>query len=119
MSRAALALLALVLLASPAAAQNAGKWGAIAYGASEQKTGTAVDFASADEARQAALENCGGECPRSIVFLRSCAAVAQNPGGATGWASNRWRGRAMSRALTVCGSSGAGCSVTAWACTTH
>ena len=119
MARTALALLALVLFASPAAAQNAGKWGAIAFGAPERKTGTAVDYASADAARQAALENCGGQCPRSIVFLRSCAAVAQNPAGATGWASNRWRGRSMSRAMTVCGRGGPGCSVTAWACTAH
>jgi hypothetical protein len=119
MTRTALAVLALVLLSAPAAAQNANKWGAIAFGGPDRKAGTAVDQASADEARQAALEACGGQCPRTIVFLRSCGAVAQNPAGAAGWASNRWRGRAQSRALTACARGGPGCGVTAWACTTH
>jgi hypothetical protein len=119
MLRTVFAVLALTLLAAPAAAQNEGKWGAIAFGAPERKTGTAVDYPSADEARRAAIENCGGACPRSIVFLRTCAAVAQGPTGASGWASNRWRGRSTSRALIECGRTGPGCSVTAWACTTH
>jgi hypothetical protein len=119
MPRTVFAVLALTLLAAPAAAQNEGKWGAIAFGAPERKTGTAVDYPSADEARRAAIENCGGACPRSIVFLRTCAAVAQGPTGASGWASNRWRGRSTSRALIECGRTGPGCSVTAWACTTH
>lgn len=119
MRHPALALVVLALLAAPAAAQNAGKWGAIAFGAPDGKTGTAVDFPSAGEAREAALESCGGACPRTIVFLRSCAAVAQNEGGGVGWASNRWRGRSEARALTVCRRAGPGCSISAWACTTH
>lgn len=118
MSRTALALVALVLLAAPAAAQNEGKWGAIAYGAPDRATGTAVDFPSAGEARQAALDNCAG-CSRTIVFLRTCAAVAESPAGAAAGASNRWRGRAESRALIACARTGSGCSVVAFACTTH
>jgi hypothetical protein len=123
MSRAVLASAALALvalLAAPAAALiNEGKWGAIAFGGPEGKAGAAVDYYSAEEARQAAIENCGGLCPRSIVFLRTCAAVAESPAGGIGWASNRWRGRSISRALIACGNSGPGCSITAWACTTH
>jgi hypothetical protein len=121
MSRApfAVAFLALALSAAPAAAQNEGKWGAIAYGGPERTTGTAVDYRSAEEAREAALADCAGRCPRSIVFLRTCAAVAESPAGGTGWASNRWKGRSISRAMTVCARSGPGCSVVAWACTTH
>lgn len=119
MTRTALAVLALVLFAAPAAAQNANKWGAIAFGAPDRKAGTAVDYASADEARQAALEACGGECPRTIVFLRNCAAVAQSPAGAAAAAINRWRGRARSRAIAACARSGPGCEITAWACTAH
>lgn len=119
MTRTALALLALALLASPAAAQYAGHWGAIAFGGPDRKTGTAVDYPNAREARQAARENCGGDCPRTIVFLRTCAAVAENAGGDVGWSSNRWRGRSAARALTVCRRAGPGCSISAWACTSH
>jgi hypothetical protein len=120
MTRTALALLAaLSLLAAPAAAQNEGKWGALAFGGPERATGAAVDFPSAEEARQAALDNCGGRCPRSIVFLRTCAAVAASPAGSVGWASNRWRGRAESRAMITCARTGPACSVVAFACTTH
>jgi hypothetical protein len=119
MTRTALALVALALVAAPAAAQNEGRWGAIAFGGPDRAIGTAVDFPSATEARQAALDNCGGRCARSIVFLRICAAVAEGPGGNVGWASNRWRGRAESRALADCRRSGPGCGVVAFACTTH
>jgi hypothetical protein len=123
MPRIVVSLAALSLLAAPALGQevvgpNDGKWGAIAYGGPEQASGTAVDFPSAEAARQAAFENCGGRCPRSIVFLRTCGAVAEGPAGIA-WASNRWRGRAISRALTQCARSGPGCTVIAWACTTH
>lgn len=119
MTRIALAILALVALAAPAAAQNENKWGAIAFGAPDRLAGTAVDYASADEARQAAAEACGGQCPRTIVFYGSCAAVAQNDSGAVGAARNRYRGRAQSRAMIDCARGGAGCSIAAWACTSH
>ena len=116
MSRTVLALLTLALLSAPAAAQDRGRWGAIAFGGPERATGTAVDFASAGEARAAALENCGG-CTRTIVFVRNCAAVAESPAGAVGWDSGRWRGRAIARALAKCGRQD--CRLVAWACTVH
>lgn len=119
MIRAAFALIAVALFAAPAEAQTANKWGAIAYGGPDRKAGTAVDYPSADEARQAALEACGGECPRTIVFVANCAAVAENSAGATGAARNRWRDRARNRAVAFCARSGPGCTITAWACTTH
>jgi hypothetical protein len=118
-----IALLISALLAAPALAQEAegpndGKWGAIAFGGPDRASGTAVDFPSAEEARRAAFDNCGGRCASSIVFLRTCAAIAEGPAGAA-YSSNRWRGRAIARALTQCGRSGAPCAITAWACTTH
>jgi len=124
MSRAALAFLALALFAAPAAAQtdagqSEGRWGAIAYGGPNRATGSAVDFYSADDARQAALADCGGRCPRTLVFLRACAAVAQSPGGGLGSESNRWKGRSIARAMAECAKSGPGCSIVVWACTTH
>jgi hypothetical protein len=117
MRRSILALVALPLLAGAAAAQEPGRWGAIAFGGPERATGTAVDFASAGEARAAALENCGGRCTRTIVFVRNCAAVAESPAGAVGWESSRWRGRAIARALAKCGRQD--CTLVAWACTAH
>ena len=120
LSLAVLSVLAVLpALAKPAAAQNVVKWGAIAFGGPDRKTGAAVDLPSAGEAREAALGNCGAACPRTIVFYGTCAAVAESPSGGLGWASNRWRGRAQARALVVCQRSGPGCAISAWACTVH
>jgi hypothetical protein len=119
MTRTALAALALALSAAPAAAQNANKWGAIAFGASDRVAGTAVDHATAGAARQAALDACGGQCASTIVFYGACAAVAQNDTGAVGSARNRWRDRARTRAIVACARGGQGCEITAWACTAH
>lgn len=118
MFRTALALVMLALLSSPAAAQWEGKWGAIAYGP-ELASGMALDYASADEARQAALENCGGRCSNSVAFLKSCAAVAEGRGGATGWAVSRWRNRAIARALATWTRTGPDGTLVAVACTMH
>lgn len=115
MPRIVLAALALFLLAAPASAQYEGKWGAIAYGGADRASGTAVDYSSREEARQAALEACGGRCTRTVTFLRTCAAVAESPSGAVAWQANRWRDRAIARALEQCASSD--CFVLAWACT--
>ena len=115
MPRIALAALAIFLLAGPASAQDQRKWGAIAYGGAERASGTAVDYPSREEARQAALDNCEGRCTRTITFLRTCAAVAESPSGASAWQSNRFRDRAIVRAIKECGSSD--CAVLAWACT--
>ena len=119
MARTLLATIILALSAAPAAAQWEGKWGAIAYGAPEQAFGIAVDYRTAEEARQAALGNCGGRCSRSVAFVRTCAAVAENQAGGWGWASNRWRDRAVARALAQCRQTGPACAVLAWACTSH
>lgn len=112
------ALMAAPVLAQEAVGPNDNKWGAIAYGGPDRASGTAVDFPSADEARRAAFDNCGGRCSRSIVFLRSCGAVAEGPASAA-FSSNRWRGRAIARALAQCERTGGACAVVAWACTTH
>ncbi len=112
-------LLALVLLASPAAAEDSPKWGAIAYGSTLRASGTAVDYATAGDARQAALDACAGQCTQTMVFQRNCGAVAAASTGTASWARNRWRGRAISRALADCRRRGGDCTLVAWACTAH
>lgn len=113
------AFAALALLATPAAADDLPKWGAIAYGGATRTAGTAVDYATAGEARQAALDACAGQCSQTMVFQRNCGAVAAASTGTASWARNRWRDRAISRALADCRKRGGDCSVVAWACTAH
>ncbi len=115
MPRTLLSLLVFAALAAPAAAQSTNHWGAIAFGSPDRVAGTAIYFYSAGEARQAALDGCGGRCTRTIAFMRACAAVAESPSGAVGWSSSRWRGRVIARALAQCGRSD--CAVVAVACT--
>jgi hypothetical protein len=110
-------LFALCLLAAPAAAQSQAKWGALAFGGTEW--GAGLDYTSADEARQAALESCGGACSQTIVFQRSCAAIVQNADKGMTWATSRWRGRAIARAMQQCGDAGSGCTVVVAGCTRH
>lgn len=107
------------LVAGPAAADDSPKWGAIAYGGAARVSGTAVDYASAGEARQAALDACRGQCTQSIVFQRNCGAVAASAGGTPSWARNRWRDRAVARALADCRKRDGSCTLVAWACTAH
>jgi hypothetical protein len=118
MFRTALAVVMLALVSGPAAAQWEGKWGAIAYGP-ELASGMAFDYASADEARQAALDNCGGRCSQTVVFIKTCAAVAQSRSATNGWAVSRWRNRAIARALATCTRTGPDCTLVAVACTMH
>lgn len=115
MLRLAMSLLALCLLAAPAAAQSQAKWGALAFGGTEW--GAGLDYTSPDEARRAALESCGGQCSQTIVFQRSCAAIVQNADKGMIWATSRWRGRAIARAMQQCGDGGTGCEIVVAACT--
>jgi hypothetical protein len=119
MVRAALALITLAFLSAPAAAQWEGKWGAIAYGGAALAAGMAVDYPSAAEARQAALDSCGGRCARTVTFIKTCAAVAESRSATNGWAISRWRGRAIARALAACTRTGPDCTLVAVACTMH
>ena len=112
-------LLLAALLAGPAIADDSPKWGAIAYGATARVSGTAVDFASPGEARQAAFDACRGQCTQSIVFQRNCGAVAASSSGAPSWSRNRWRDRAVARALADCRQRDRSCTLVAWACTAH
>ena len=118
--RSAITMFALAaLLGGPALADDSPKWGAIAYGSTARSAGTAVDYATPGEARDAAFASCGGQCTQSIVFQRNCGAVAASSSGTPSWARNRWRDRAISRALADCRSRGGGCQLVAWACTAH
>lgn len=113
------AILAITLLSAPASADNGAKWGAIAYGAANGAAGTAVDRDSASEARQAALDACAGQCSQTIVFQRVCGAVAASTSGASGSARDRWRNRAIARAMSQCRRSDANCTLLAWVCIGH
>lgn len=119
MARIALSVLVLLLLASPAAAQNKNKWGAIAYGTPEMGWGAAVDFANPVEAREAALESCRGRCSQTVVFYMSCAAVAANPAGGMGVEVHSWLGRAIEFAMMDCRRTGPDCTLVGWACARH
>jgi hypothetical protein len=114
-----IAIAAIAFLSAPASAENGAKWGAIAFGANGNASGTAVDYDSAGEARQAALEACAGQCSQTIVFQRVCGAVAASASGATGSARNRWRNRAIARALAECRRGGSDCTLLAAACIAH
>lgn len=117
MTRVALALFGLSLIALPASAQEAGRWGALAFGSPDRTVGHAVDYATRTEAIEAALAACGGRCTRTVAFYRICGAVAESPSGAVGVSVNRWRDRAVVRARTQCGRDD--CTPVTWACTSH
>jgi hypothetical protein len=107
-----------IAFAAKPAATPEGRWGAIAFGAPDLAAGWAVDYLNADEAREAALQQCPS-CTRTITFVRSCAAVAQSSSGAIGFSRTRFRGRAIARALGLCGRDAGDCRLVAVACTTH
>jgi len=123
MSRIAVLYFLLACSAAPATAQQPaatpdGRWGAIAYGAPDQSAAWAVNYWNADEARQAALQQCPA-CTRTITFVRGCAAVAESPRGAVGFSQTRWRERVIARALELCGRDAPDCQIVAVACTIH
>lgn len=115
----AIAACLFALSVAPVAADESAKWGAIAFGGASRISGTAMDRASAGEAREAALDACAGQCTQTMVFQRNRGAVAASASGATGWSRGRWRDRAIARALTQCRQRSADCALVAWACTAH
>ena len=51
------------------------------------------------------------------MFQRTCGAVAASQDGDAAWTRNRWRDRAIARALGQCRARNGDCELVAWACT--
>ena len=112
--RAAFAV-AFVLAASAAA--HAG--GALAIGACAAY-GHAYDYPKVDDARKAALAQCGANCKIATVTRRGCLAFAidgHNPCGPHGYAASSRLGQAQNEALKLCFRfGGRDCVIRAFAC---
>ena len=112
-------VVALVALASPAAAQSPA--GALAIDQRQgDQWGWAVDYETPAAAREAALRECGTECAVVLTFDRCGAYAADQDHAATafGWAeSYASADGARQRALAECRSrGGSGCMVRVWGC---
>jgi hypothetical protein len=112
----ALASALFLALAHPAAADEPGHWGAIAYGPNGAY-GTARLFADETSAAQAARQACGTKCDTVITFLRQCAALAVGKRGTGSVVRNRYRVRARDFALDACRAKDTGCKIKATVCT--
>jgi len=114
--KALLAVLALVLVAAapiPAAAQN--HWGAIAA-SQDGAAAQAIEQASRDAARAAAIKNCQGRCTYLVTFYRACAAIATDGSGGYGWAAGPSVEETGERALRFCGQRHRDCRLRIVAC---
>ena len=118
----AVAVLAVVVLASPSAAQSL--VGALAI--DERRSdewGWAVDYETAAAAQAAALRECGTGCSLVLTFGRcgAYAAAQEADGTAVGWAeSHASANDARQAALAECRSrGGSGCVVRVWGCNGH
>jgi hypothetical protein len=106
------------LLSTPADSWS-GNWGAISYSDSTGRWGTSYDYRRESIAINAAVESCGVEdCKAVIWFRNSCGALAKGNGG-KGWASHPRKHVAQNRAIAECRKRASGCRVIAWSCTTR
>jgi hypothetical protein len=105
----------LLSFSSASAQERALHWGAIAY-SKGGATGIAVDHASSDEARAAALAGCGTDCV-SFTFADSCGAVAFSTDGANASGTGTTEYGAKHEALRRCG--GEDPYIKIWQCTTR
>ena len=115
----AVAVLAVVVLASPSAAQSL--VGALAIDERRGDAwGWAVDYETAAAAQSAALRECGTGCSLVLTFGRCGAYAADQEADSTavGWAeSHASASDARQAALAECRSrGGAGCAVRVWGC---
>jgi hypothetical protein len=110
MIRHARTILALCLSGAPAAAQNAGHWGAIAIGP-RGESAWAQGLATRRDAREAVRLNCADRCHRVLTFYRTCAAYATGNGPGFGWAAGGELEDMKARALRRCEGLAANCQV--------
>ncbi len=93
--------------------------GALAIGACAA-FGHAYDYPKLDDARKAALAQCGGNCKVVVVTRRGCLAFAidgQNACGPHGYAAASRLGQAQNEALKLCFRFGGhDCVIRAFAC---
>jgi hypothetical protein len=112
---AALATGATVLAAAPASA-SPNTWAAIAISVDTGNIGYAVDHPSASAAASAAEDECGArDCQEVVRVTNGCAAVAQAPNLAWGWAYGASLSEAKREAVNA--TPGRGAEVLAYACT--
>ena len=103
--------------ATGVAQADGGYWAAIALSGRTYATGYSWDHPTAGRARAAAVGECHrSDCRTIVVVQNGCAALAQAPNGALGWAygaSLDAARRAAVRATPASGSRAIG-----WVCTT-
>lgn len=117
-------ILAIALLCSSGTAKAGDNWGAIAYNPTNLDFGTAINYATLQEAKMVAMQYCVGlhnspHCQIIGVFRNDCAALAIGPGGAGYTAYPNLR-VAERKALEECRLHGGGaCRIEATVCNDH
>jgi hypothetical protein len=111
----AVATAALLATAIPADAAT-GTWAAIAISVQTGSIGLSYEQPSASAASRTAVHECGaGDCQEVVRVTSGCAAVAQAPDLAWGWAYGPTRSAAEDEAVRS--TPGRGARVLAWTCT--
>jgi Domain of unknown function (DUF4189) len=113
---AALATAPVLLSAAPAQAATPGTWAAIAISVQTGNVGYSWNHPSATSAADAAVDKCNARgCQTVVRVSNGCAAVAQAPNRAWGWAYAA--SRAAAEQAAVRGTPGKGARVLGWVCT--
>lgn len=118
--RAAISLLlaaGLLVAGAPALAKAPKKaiYGAIAVNRDTKAVGYAYDFKTAQEAKRAALKQCGEQkCEVLASFRNGCAAAAAGSKGKLATMTGATRDEAETKVTRKCGKD---CTILAWACT--
>ena len=90
-------------------------YGAIAVNRDTKAVGYAYDFKTAQEAKRAALKQCGEQkCEVLASFRNGCAAAATGNKGKLATMTGATRDEAETKATRKCGKD---CTILAWACT--
>ncbi|MFC4944642.1 DUF4189 domain-containing protein [Pseudonocardia sp. GCM10023141] len=100
-----------------AATTTANHWGAIAISVRTGRTGYGNDYSTAAAASKAAVSKCGAsDCQEVVRVANGCAAVAQAPNRAWGWAYAASKAAAQNKAISA--TPGKGARIITWICTT-
>ena len=119
MKRARWMVLVVVLLLCAAVASAGENWGALAYSSSTGRYGYGYDYATKQEAVDAAEDRCGeDDCEAVVWFYNGCGAFAAGRGG-TGWAVGDSKQAVQAKALRECNKRGSNCQIVGWACTSR
>lgn len=106
---------AAVVLTAGTATAGTGSWAAIAISVRTGNIAYAYEHPSAASASSAAVDKCGAsDCQEVVRVTNGCAAVAQAPNRAWGWAYGATRAAAEREAVRA--TPGSGAQVLAWVC---